>query len=102
MNSGPGARSSRARTQATSQAKISCSTAGLSRRSYEPAAALPAQPDAAESHRRCRLTRLDHRNAERLLERVAIPGHTGTAHDDRVGLALVAETPADLDHARER
>ena len=54
-----------------------------------------------DRHRDRRLRRVDHRNAERILQRRAMPRHAGAAHHDRVRAVLILQRAADLDHARQ-
>src|SRR5262245_57211859 len=56
----------------------------------------------ADGHRDRGLGGVDDGGAEGGLERGAVAGHAGTAHDDDVGAVLVAQLLADLDHAVER
>jgi len=56
----------------------------------------------AQRHGDGGLRRIDDGNAERLLERDAVPRHPGTAHYYGLRAVLVLQRAADFDHPRQR
>ena len=61
-----------------------------------------SQLHRADCHRDRGLRRIDHRNAERILQRLAMTRHAGASHHDRVRAILVLQRPSDFDHPRQR
>jgi hypothetical protein len=67
-----------------------------------PNIAAATHRDGAYRHRDRRLRRVDHGNAECLLEGPAVTGHAGTPHHDDAGAVVIPKIASDLDHAIER
>src|SRR6516164_6762072 len=56
----------------------------------------------ADGHGDGGLRRVDDGDAQCRLERLPVPRHAGTAHNDNVGGIAIAQLRADLNHAHER
>src|SRR5215467_3692969 len=65
-------------------------------------ASAPGELHRTDGHGDGSLRRVDDGDAQGRLERLAVPRHAGTAHDDDVGGVPIAQLLADLDHAHER
>src|SRR5262245_25081666 len=61
-----------------------------------------AELHRSERHRDRGLGRVDHRDAERLLQRSAMARHAGTTHHQCLGAVLLLQVAPDIDHALER
>ncbi|MBN8944827.1 MAG: hypothetical protein J0H01_35305 [Rhizobiales bacterium] len=58
-------------------------------------------PDGCDRHCDRRLGRIDDGDAQRLLQRLAVTRHAGTAHDDHAGAIELFQRAADRDHSRQ-
>src|SRR5262245_39149755 len=61
-----------------------------------------AELHRSERHRDRGLGRVDHRDAECLLQRGAMARHAGTAHHQCLGAVFLLQMAPDIDHALER
>src|SRR5262245_58488309 len=71
-------------------------------RDHARAGSSAAELYGAKRHGDRRLGWIDHRDAERLLQRAAMARHAGTAHHQRLSAILLLQSAPDIDHALER
>src|SRR5260370_18954826 len=76
-------------------AVIRCAASG-------PNIAASTHRDSAYRHGDRRLRRVDHGNAECLLEGPAVTGHAATSHHNDAAAVVIPEIPSDFDPAIER